>query len=737
MADMFPIQSSFAAGEISPKLYGRFDTPGYQQGLQVCKNVISDSRGSLFRRPGFQFKYSITASEARLFSFTFSRDEPFLMMFTDKLLTISASNAGGLGTELLLNNDFLTDGVLTPWADLSIGTSTVEVVGGACVMVPGSGDPAGPNFARISQPVAIPTVTDYKIRIQGNFTGPVGSEWQVWMGSTPGGAEFSSDVIPSGSTYFELDYPEVSAVEIYVTVYAPGWDVVGNPDTSGNVDAISFKQIIPSQALVGLIVPYLANEVTAIRGQMSPDGLYMIMTHPRYAPQFVQYDPVLGNWTTGTWSITNPPAEWTATSGNYPTTMAFFQGRSWWGGCKDDPETIWASVSGVYFDLTIADPIVADSALKFIIAEHGQIMWLEAGKDLLVGTALREFIITSVDGVIWGGDIQVEQQSAYGSAPIQPELMGNEVLFLSAITTKVRSMWYQWTESGYLARDLTYTNDFITRSGVKHLTYQRDPDQRIWLATNDGNFIGCSYHKDGNDKPVYGWHSHALADHTSVDMVTMYSGTRSDIVVAGRTVVNGTTQIHVMMASINPANSEEGDLGSRALDDDTSFQYMDDYVVQTLAAGQTVITGLEHLEGKSVTPLVDGAVQTNKVVSGGSITLDETGTTAVIGLLFTSKVKTLPQIVQAQGGGSTAQHRKRRNKIYVRMVNSALPLINGQRGAERHPSTPMNTGEPLHTGDVFISDLGWSELASVTIEQDLPYPMNLVAIFGEMAQENL
>ena len=55
----------------------------------------------------------------------------------------------------------------------------------------------------------------------------------------------------------------------------------------------------------------------------------------------------------------------------------------------------------------------------------------------------------------------------------------------------------------------------------------------------------------------------------------------------------------------------------------------------------TVISGLDHLEGQSVSILADGSTHPNKTVSGGSITLERSSTKVNIGLGYTSLLQTI------------------------------------------------------------------------------------------------
>lgn len=103
-----------------------------------------------------------------------------------------------------------------------------------------------------------------------------------------------------------------------------------------------------------------------------------------------------------------------------------------------------------------------------------------------------------------------------------------------------------------------------------------------------------------------------------------------------------------------------------------------------------------------------------------------------MGLQFISKMRTLPLVVETQNG-SNASYEKRWNKIYIRVLDSAKPIINGIRPATRHPASPMNLAEPVRTEDIEVVDLGYDRGALVTIEQDLPLALTVVSLFGKMA----
>ena len=73
----------------------------------------------------------------------------------------------------------------------------------------------------------------------------------------------------------------------------------------------------------------------------------------------------------------------------------------------------------------------------------------------------------------------------------------------------------------------------------------------------------------------------------------------------------------------------------------------------------TTVTGLSHLEGKTVKVIADDSMQNDKVVSSGQITLDAVPTTYVeIGINYTPTVKTLPVELKLSSGNIVAQKKR-------------------------------------------------------------------------------
>ena len=169
----------------------------------------------------------------------------------------------------------------------------------------------------------------------------------------------------------------------------------------------------------------------------------------------------------------------------------------------------------------------------------------------------------------------------------------------------------------------------------------------------------------------------------------------------------------------------------------TAREFVDSYVLSISETATDQITGVTHLANRTVGVTVDNAEHPDVTLDGnGDATLQFTGFKILVGLRYTSRFRSLP-FDRGSPTGSSQSWKKRWNRIFTRIVESALPLVQGQRQPDRNPSTPMDTAEPLRTEDVETRSLGWDQFARVEIEQDLIAPLLITGVFGEMSEESL
>jgi hypothetical protein len=171
--------------------------------------------------------------------------------------------------------------------------------------------------------------------------------------------------------------------------------------------------------------------------------------------------------------------------------------------------------------------------------------------------------------------------------------------------------------------------------------------------------------------------------------------------------------------------------------DITNAFYVDSGLTYSGTAA-TSISGLNHLEGQTVSILADGAAHADKVVSSGAVALDRSVTKAHIGLSFSSKLETL-RIDAGSAMGSSQGKNKRIGEVTVRLFRTVGMKI-GTSSTQldtvpfRSTSDTMDKALSLFTGDKAVEfNGGYDDDATITIIQDLPLPMSILAIFPTLS----
>ncbi len=153
-----------------------------------------------------------------------------------------------------------------------------------------------------------------------------------------------------------------------------------------------------------------------------------------------------------------------------------------------------------------------------------------------------------------------------------------------------------------------------------------------------------------------------------------------------------------------------------------------------LTAGAPVISGLDHLIGKTVDVLIDGTVDAQKVVNAsGEITVSRTGHRVVVGLPYTSTLAPMyiepsDQFQQPMGKfkGVFKAVLRFSNTLSARVGQSKTKLETVQF---RKTTDPMDAQIPLYTGDKTVNfNNQWKLLQSCYIVQDKPLPITVIAM---------
>ncbi len=146
----------------------------------------------------------------------------------------------------------------------------------------------------------------------------------------------------------------------------------------------------------------------------------------------------------------------------------------------------------------------------------------------------------------------------------------------------------------------------------------------------------------------------------------------------------------------------------------------------------TSITGLDHLEGETVTVIIDGATHPDEVVSSGAITLDTKAAKVHVGLYKDAELNLLPLVDGSATG--TGRGKDRRMYIATILVDRSGGFQYGEVGnldilTLRNANSDMDKPPPLFTGSKEVElPNDWGTDTEFSIKQTQAIPLTILAI---------
>lgn len=376
--------------------------------------------------------------------------------------------------------------------------------------------------------------------------------------------------------------------------------------------------------------------------------------------------------------------------------------------------------------------IVADQAINVIMStdKADTIQWMAPGQLLLIGTNSGEFVCgeNATTQAFAPGNVKIEQTSADGSRGCTPIRIGNSVLFMQRSGRKLKEMAYSFENNSYQTTDLSVLSEHITRGGIIQMAWHKEPYVAAWLVRADGVLLGFTFNKE---QEVVGWHRHRIGTNAIVESVCVIpnpAGDRDDLWMIVRRAIDGQTRRYVEYLE---RDYEDG------MDEKDAF-YVDSGATYN-GAPTTTISGLNHLIGRTVQIITDGAVHPAQVVSSlGTITLQYPGSKVHVGLGYNSTLQ-LNRIEAGAEDGTAQGKTKRINKVTFRFYKTVGAKVGPAVGRLdeipfRKPSDAMDQAVPFFTGDKLVEwPNGYDTEGYITIRQEQPLPMTIVAIMPQVS----
>jgi len=459
-----------------------------------------------------------------------------------------------------------------------------------------------------------------------------------------------------------------------------------------------------------IVSPYATADLFQLKYAVI-DGVLWIV-HPSYAPRTL-------TWTSDTsWAFATPTFSGVAfsASGDYPRAVASYAGRAYLASTNNNPYHTWASkppaaASGTtaYFNFTLGS--VADDAIVVVQTDMrgSTIQWIEPARLLVLGTDRSECAAGTT--LPTPATLYFQQHAAYGAESVQGRAIQEGVAYVRRGGEQLGLLMYNDNAGGMVSLDLTSFSDHIGDSGFTEIAIQTSPQPIVWAVRTDGTLVSLTFDQTSG---VFAFARHEMGGDGLVESIAVIrSGTEDQIWIS---VLRGTTRTVEYMAP-----RKYGDLEDAHYVDCGLF----------LEPSSETVSGLDHLEGQTVTALGDKAVLPDKTVASGEVEYDRVIEGIHIGLAYESILQPTRMVVPLDAGG--IGKKKRVEKVTILFYET----LGGKIGTSAddletivyRDSLDWETALPLFSGEKVKTVPGKVDTsADLYLVQDQPYPMTILAL---------
>lgn len=752
---------SFAGGEITPELFGRIDLAKFQTGLKTCRNFEILPHGAAVNRPGFEYvlETKFSAKRSILLPFIYNTSQTYQLEFGD--LYVRFHTNGGTVLEAAQAITSATNAAPGVFTKVAHGYLTGEWIywSGVTGMSQLNG--------RFMKVVKLSNDTYSLTDLAG-----VAFDTTALGAYTAGNAARVYEIV---SPYAEADlYDANGAVNLHITQSAdvltlvhPSYQARELRRSAPTTWAFNVITVAPTQgpptapiatatgagavnytyAVTALADQTLEESVQTADATCANDitvaGQFNTVTWTNVAGgvRYNVYKKIAGlygyigqsasgvagfvdNNITPNIGITPPIANDPMTAANErPSGVGYFQGRRWFAGSNNKPQSLYATRSGTESNMSYSIPTQANDAIavRLTARQNNTIRHIVPVSDLILLTSGSEWKVNSDTGAITPLNIAYRAEDYIGASNVAPITTSSAILYAAARGGRVREIKFQWQQQGYRSRDLSIMAPHLFDSyTLSSMAYASSRYSIAWHTRSDGTLLGLTYIPEHE---VEAWHHHDTQG-TFECVSTVPEGAEDSLYAIINRTINGRTVRYI-------ERKRSRNFGT------LPYAFFVDSGLSYSGAAVTSLTGFWHLEGETLSLLADGAVQTPQVVTNGTIALSPAASNVSGGLSYDADLETLPLAIEGEMAAAQGMN-KNVNAVYLRLNQSGGVFVGPS--VDKLTELKQRTTEPYGSPPNLVSDVfkivvnpAWNYNATVMVRQSNPLPVSVLSMTLETA----
>jgi len=512
--------NSFQYGEISDSLIMRTDSPVYNQSAQRLENLLVTPEGAVIKRHGLehQYTYSLTYDssheQSHLFKFVFDSNEEYVISIEHQKVRCFQKSNNNLTLRSTLTQD--VDGTALPFDEDYLQEYTAAQYG---------------DVMFISHPLFAPrlltrtSLTSFEIdtysfdaRADNKVTYQPYSKFHA-SGVTldPSAVSGTGITLTTSADYWVADHVGTTVryheSEITITGYTSATEVTGNVvdtlvarlsvlnplRTREGSNIVEVTQIehgfnvgdaitVQNAAATGGINTTNLNITDQVR-EIIDDNTYTYQAdgNASSSEDGGGQVSISCHAPTTTWD----EQSFSAVRG-YPAAVAFHENRLCFGGTLSEPDTIWMSKIGSFFNFDVGEAADDDSInLVAATGDSHEIRYLISNRDLQVFTATGElYVPTYLNQAITPTNAQIRMQTPYGTSFVTPASIDGATVFVQKNGKNVREYLYSDSEDAYTASTISTLASHLI-DNPKYLTvshgFSNLPDSYAAFTLSNGD----------------------------------------------------------------------------------------------------------------------------------------------------------------------------------------------------------------------------------------------------------
>lgn len=312
------------------------------------------------------------------------------------------------------------------------------------------------------------------------------------------------------------------------------------------------------------------------------------------------------------------------TPSEFPRASGQFDQRRVFAGSNKNPLKVWMTSAGKQSLMMTHIPIQDDDRIEVVAvaSDADMVRHIVGMESLLLFTGSSELRVFSMNSDrLTPSTVGVRAQAYVGSNSVKPVVVGSNVIYIASRGGRPRQVTFSNSAQSYTSIDLGIRCPHLFDNyDIIDLSQSKAPVSTLWAVSTSGMLYGATFIPDQN---INAWTRVDVGDKVE-SVCAIAEGSEDHVYIIVRR--NG----HAYLERMDP------------LTDTSTANYVDSYLAASFGSAQTTVSGLSHLNGRTVAIHGDGQYLGTSVVQGGAVTLPKPASNVAVGLPLEAQLITLP-----------------------------------------------------------------------------------------------